>query len=186
MQYCVEPQIRKISLDHVDFSFLATSDEVAALVGVSLQAPLFNELSDKQLSLALALRPLHCLRRRNGYLAIANCDAAMMAKQRHPKLKLSAFVWPSGSVESPARFAMQLALFSSTFLSPHHKFGPRAIVKLFTELSYQERTEISPLLKTRLGLEHLTGISRRKKLEAPELLRSPLEDVSVTLDEARS
>jgi len=99
-----------------------------------------------------------CELRRGDYRVVGNAHIAALLKEFAPDKKVQVLVWKHREAASQPVSRLLAALF----------FGvgsQNAFLRLWASLSDEERRWISPSLNTRVGLDELTGISRKIKIQ---------------------
>jgi len=107
-----------------------------------------------------------CEIRRGDYRVVGNAHVAVLLKEFAPDKKVQVLVWQRGIAQSQQISRLLAALC----------FGlgsQNAFLRLWASLSDEERRWISPSLNTRVGLDEVTGISRKIKIQAEEPVLVP-------------
>ncbi|MCK7552889.1 hypothetical protein [Marinobacter goseongensis] len=111
--------------------------------------------------------PVSVCKTRNGdYRVVGNAHVAVLLKEFAPDKKVQVLVWKHREAENQQVSRLLAALL----------FGlgsQNAFLRLWANLSDEERRWISPALNTRVGLEEFAGISRKMKIQAEEPVLVP-------------
>lgn len=107
-----------------------------------------------------------CEIRPGDYRVVGNAHVAVLLKEFAPDKKVQVLVWKHREAENQQVSRLLAALL----------FGlgsQNAFLRLWANLSDEERRWISPALNTRVGLEEFAGISRKMKIQAEEPVLVP-------------
>jgi len=107
-----------------------------------------------------------CEIRRGDYRVVGNAHVAVLLKEFAPDKKVQVLVWKHREAENQQVSRLLAALL----------FGlgsQNAFLRLWANLSDEERRWISPALNTRVGLEEFAGISRKLRIQDEEPVLVP-------------
>ncbi len=105
---------------------------------------------------------------------VANNRIALLLKRLAPEIVIPVMVWPRREF-IPNHTSVFLSVIAFG-LDPRRDVG---ILNLYDAHSERERLRISPWLKSRSGLEKLTGVSRKIKASNPQIIDSKTEQLSL-------
>ena len=107
-----------------------------------------------------------CEIRRGDYRVVGNAHVAVLLKEFAPDKKVQVLVWKHREAENQQVSRLLAALLFG--LGSHNAF-----LRLWANLSDEERRWISPALNTRVGLEEFAGISRKLRIQDEEPVLVP-------------
>ncbi|WP_297798272.1 hypothetical protein [uncultured Marinobacter sp.] len=107
-----------------------------------------------------------CEIRRGDYRVVGNAHVAVLLKEFAPDKKVQVLVWKHREAENQQVSRLLAALLFG--LGSHNAF-----LRLWANLSDEERRWISPSLNTRVGLEEFAGISRKLRIQDEEPVLVP-------------
>lgn len=146
--------------------------EVVLGVDHALKDP--KALTDDAILAIACIHPVHVITEGAQFEVVANNRIALLLKRLPPETVIPVMVWPRREF-IPNHTSVFLSVIAFG-LDPRRDFG---ILNLYDAHSQKELLRISPWLKSRTGLEKLTGVSRKIKASPPQIIDSKTEQLSL-------
>jgi hypothetical protein len=146
--------------------------EVVLGVDYALKDP--KALTDDAILTIACIHPVHVIEEGSRFVVVANNRIALLLKRLPPETVIPVMVWPRREF-IPTHTSVFLSVIAFG-LDPRRDLG---ILNLYDAHSEKERLRISPWLKSRTGLENLTGVSRKIKAFNPQIINSKTEQLSL-------
>lgn len=167
---------RKVPIEKLRLSGRLSSRLWVEALGIEnrLRAP--GALTNAALELIACLHPIHVTATGGGhYDVVANHVVANLLQRLPGKTPINVVVWPEKEVVSPKE-----TLFLTYLLFGLQAGQQDTVLRLYQSLSPDERSCISPHLKSRSGLEKLSGVSR--KIAITDQIKSIGKDDQMALE----
>lgn len=151
--------------------------EVVLGVDHALKDP--SALTDDAILMIACLHPIHVIEEGSRLAVVANNRIALLLKKLPPETVVPVMVWPRHEF-IPTHTSVFLSVIAFG-LDPRRDLG---ILNLYDAHSEIDRLRISQWLKSRTGLERLTGVSRKIKTMNPQIINSKTEQLSLVWGES--
>lgn len=152
---------RKIRVEQLRLSSRLSGRLWAEALGVEnrLRAP--ESLTDQAIELIALIHPIHVRDAGDGQFdVVANHVVANLTQRLQRKTQVHVLVWQDSEIVPP-----QETLFLTYLLFGLSSGQNHTVLRLYELLSSAQKARISPHLRSRSGLERLTGVSRKITIE---------------------
>lgn len=173
------PRIRRIRIGQLQFGNRLPGEVWKTTLGLENRLVRPGALTDNAVLLLCAIHPVHVVE--NGlrtFDVVANHTVANLLLRLPKDTRVPVLIWPQAKFASP-----QVSMLLSHLLFGLQAGQQSTILKLFDLLSASERESLSPDLKSRSGLERLSGVSRKYRLEEPEIIPAKDRQLSFGMED---
>lgn len=161
-----EIKLRRVRVDQLRLSSRISAAIWSEALGLENRLLRPDALTEEAIQLLAATHPVHVVRsEEKNFDVVGNHAVANLLQRLSGKTRVAVLLWPN------KRFAEPRLTIFLTYLFFGLQCGQQGtILGLYDSLSPSERLRLSQELRTRTGLERLSGVSRKFFVKAPTII----------------